>query len=593
MEIKALDRETQELLKATARYPDVESILVELVGNAAGAKADYVEVLISNDQVCVRDNGEGIPYETLVKIFNKKTSGGLDGIQTIGRLQIVSRNLNSCWKSENNFVVESKGLCKSGTIITLTDLYYQVPARASPISQNRVFSIISKIEPHVLIHPQLTLKVFYENSLITTYPSAKSLRTRLQSLSGIDSFKYVSYIGKHIRVQGYTSEINSCIFNDTYQYLYVNTKAIYSTEILKRINSLYEDAGKLSNLEAKKEKKFPVFVMVFAEEFSGNFFEILEEITIMMKEQVFTGPVFSEVCEKFLIQTQGKREKPEWVSPKTYSFTGEIDDKALITVLDEGRTTEKKKSRGKKPEFAFTHFASTDVRNSIADLLPFCLEKFEVPDANSEINSGKLLFRESTLRISQLNISKIFGQVDEKFIIGVISEKNTEMLTVFDQHAAHERVQLENLIFSLFADLSYENCKVLLKITAFDHCELVKNREHLEKFQFVVKEESENLFLTRIPKLYGHVLTFADFLSALQCSSEIPPPIMKLIKSKSCRSAVKFGDTLSLPQCKEILKLLETCKFFDKCAHGRPTFYPLLTFPSVVPLPKPNYHLVK
>lgn len=45
---------------------------------------------------------------------------------------------------------------------------------------------------------------------------------------------------------------------------------------------------------------------------------------------------------------------------------------------------------------------------------------------------------------------------------------------------------------------------------------------------------------------------------------------------KSILGAIKFGDPLSLKECKRLLKLLNKTKIPTQCAHGRPSIIPLL-----------------
>lgn len=54
------------------------------------------------------------------------------------------------------------------------------------------------------------------------------------------------------------------------------------------------------------------------------------------------------------------------------------------------------------------------------------------------------------------------------------------------------------------------------------------------------------------------------------------PLCFALVYTQACRGAIKFGDMLTLPQCRDILSKLTQCKLPFQCAHGRPTMLPLL-----------------
>ena len=327
-----------------------------------------------------------------------------------------------------------------------------------------------------------------------------------------------------------------------------------------------------------------------------NIFGVLNELTRMFKEQIFTDCLTATVCDKYLFQISIKRNKPEWLSPKTYSFLADIDDKQLantIEDLSENKTTEKKIIKPNRPSFIYKeNLDVNDIKKDIKNILPKQLQNFIEPKEFSVINKFKIFSNEIQLEVKHLDITKIIAQMDEKFIIGIINVNGSPMLTAFDQHASHERIQLEKLEKSLESDLLYENCRILLKLTSFDLSELMKNKEKLAKFNFVIKEENQQLYLVRIPKIYDSVFTFSDFLSAIHSNSLIPSPLLNALKYKACRSSVKFGDCLSLEKCKEICELLKQCTHFNKCAHGRPTFYPLCSFPPSQQLSVPIFQLL-
>lgn len=56
----------------------------------------------------------------------------------------------------------------------------------------------------------------------------------------------------------------------------------------------------------------------------------------------------------------------------------------------------------------------------------------------------------------------------------------------------------------------------------------------------------------------------------------IPPGVLRVLKSKACNSAVKFGDHLENGECEDLISSLQQTKFCFSCAHGRPTMVPLV-----------------
>ncbi|EHA50358.1 DNA mismatch repair protein [Pyricularia oryzae 70-15] len=62
-----------------------------------------------------------------------------------------------------------------------------------------------------------------------------------------------------------------------------------------------------------------------------------------------------------------------------------------------------------------------------------------------------------------------------------------------------------------------------------------------------------------------------------------PPGILELIISRACRSAIMFGDSLSVEDCRALLDRLGKCAFPFQCAHGRPSMVPLLELGDHLP----------
>jgi DNA mismatch repair protein MLH3 len=56
----------------------------------------------------------------------------------------------------------------------------------------------------------------------------------------------------------------------------------------------------------------------------------------------------------------------------------------------------------------------------------------------------------------------------------------------------------------------------------------------------------------------------------------MPRLILDYLKSMACHSAVKFGDPLTLAECKSIVGQLSKCELPFQCAHGRPSILPVL-----------------
>lgn len=204
-------------------------------------------------------------------------------------------------------------------------------------------------------------------------------------------------------------------------------------------------------------------------------------------------------------------------------------------------------------------------------------------------------------------------------------------LLIIDQHACDERIQVEKLFKNFVEDviLNANNGNKLLPIElpirikiSFSEGEINLVLDYIDNFAFWGINISYDITdhaiaVTHLPKLLFDKMgkcekTNADFIGKvlLQHSFDlfekrknlrvhilasrcllsdindqinnwwewmpaIPGVLIDLINSKACRSAIMFGDALSLAQCQELIQKLKDCRFAFQCAHGRPSVIPV------------------
>ncbi|XP_071079978.1 DNA mismatch repair protein Mlh3-like [Haliotis cracherodii] len=219
---------------------------------------------------------------------------------------------------------------------------------------------------------------------------------------------------------------------------------------------------------------------------------------------------------------------------------------------------------------------------------------------------------------TMLKSFQVLGQVDNKFIACVLKteEQNTskapDLIVLFDQHAAHERVRLEQLTEDIYVnsadvtDCSIKPSQVspprTLTFTE-ENVRLIKSfRDEFKRIgvTFTINGSSRNsLNIHSIPACLvereanevrrGRESVVMDIVESLikdhlevlkmmgGARSRLPQAIHKVLCSQACHGAIKFGDSLTLSQCRELLESLSECDLPFQCAHGRPSVMPLLS----------------
>lgn len=247
---------------------------------------------------------------------------------------------------------------------------------------------------------------------------------------------------------------------------------------------------------------------------------------------------------------------------------------------------------------------------------------------------------------SALKGAEVIAQVDTKFILckmpatpGKLGERST--LILIDQHAASERVMLENLLTELCAPFNdgsttvqatclhsgtaraqvlnvevsakeadlfaryrahFARWGILYEVISSERHKSARERTNIEEARIrvthlptPVAERCANFPSLAIDMLRSEVWALEDgsrkvaddsvkpageivdddsplWLSHL---SAIPPSLLALLHSRSCRSAIMFNDVLSQEQCVELVEQLAKCIFPFVCAHGRISMVPL------------------
>ncbi|KAM9201652.1 acylphosphatase-1 isoform 5-T6 [Dugong dugon] len=214
---------------------------------------------------------------------------------------------------------------------------------------------------------------------------------------------------------------------------------------------------------------------------------------------------------------------------------------------------------------------------------------------------------------------QVLQQVDNKFIACLMSTKTEEngeaggnLLVLVDQHAAHERVRLEQLITDSYEKQQPQGSgrKKLLSSTISPPLEITvteeqrrllwcyhKNLEDLG-LEFIFPDTSDSLVLVgKVPLCFVEreanelrrgrstvtksiVEEFIrEQVELLQTTGSIqgtlPLTVQKVLASQACHGAIKFNDDLSLAESHRLIEALSSCQLPFQCAHGRPSMLPL------------------
>jgi hypothetical protein len=172
---------------------------------------------------------------------------------------------------------------------------------------------------------------------------------------------------------------------------------------------------------------------------------------------------------------------------------------------------------------------------------------------------GEIFIKKMSVAMKPHKLSKPcrhVGCFNNEFI--VVSENG--QLVMIDQHAADERILLENLKSTL---QMMKKCK---------HAKLCFEGQKLEQIGF-----TGNLFPSVFETMPAKRFEAAvDEMMNPSCSLPIGPLFLDHLKLTACRGAIKFGDHLTESQIERLIESLLKCKYPNICAHGRPSVLKML-----------------
>lgn len=216
-------------------------------------------------------------------------------------------------------------------------------------------------------------------------------------------------------------------------------------------------------------------------------------------------------------------------------------------------------------------------------------------------------------------------QVDQKFVLATVTVPGTHnkagdgtrLTILIDQHAADERVRFEKLCQEVCKRASSNLSQPLIfEVQENEAKRFEEYSGYFQKwcFKYAVYSKSASaqasatvshhqrwsIEVTRLPSLIAErcrtepkllidlmrreIWSGRTHIPRSSCESDeqkrqswwaeiaqSPEGMVEMLKSRSCRTAIMFNDSLDKAQCRELVHNLARCTFPFQCAHGRPT----------------------
>lgn len=598
------------------------SVVKELVENAIDAKSTQIDIYVKDagvKEITVIDNGEGILKEDVAlaffrhatskitdrnDLFQVKTLGfrgeALPSIASIADVKVETANAS---EPEGTFYHVRGGKTKAeqpaakrvGTKITVTDLFYNTPARLKYLSslQTELAAISDIVDRLALSHDQIAFSLYNnEKRLLQTAGNGK-LQQTISAIYGIQNARQMlEFSGKDLdfSVSGYISLPKLTRASRNYLSLLINGRYVKNNQLLKAIlkgygSKLMVGRYPLAVIDIKLD---PLLVDV-------NVHPTKQEVRISKEEQL---------CE-LLTQTIAERLSQENLIPNALQNMTSSKPKAkkqgtqLDLTLAETQSNYQTKPPKKHSTAEVTQVLlgeavkTTETTGSAPALEPVIIkdkqqlsspqvqkwdEKYQLAPSENELPTEPEVVPEekpSRPRPKFPDLTYI-GQLHGTYLLAQAEDG----LYIVDQHAAQERCKYEYYRQEIANVQQAQQTLLVPLVLTYPTSEALKiteNREKLTELGIWLEDFGQNTFIVRKHPQWFKKGQEEEILKEMiewflvDQHLTVAQVREKTAIMMSCKRSIKANHHLDELQAKALLAQLKTCENPFNCPHGRPT----------------------
>ncbi len=611
--INLLDKKVYNQIAAGEVVERPSSVIKELIENSIDAGATSIEVSIvggGKDVIEVNDNGTGILKEDLKNaVLPHATSkikdiADLDNITTLGfrgealasisavsKFTIASRTVDS----EVGYELSVEGgeigevtVCplKQGTYITVTNLFFNTPARQKFLKSERaeetdVTDVISRL---MLANSQIAIKYSVDGNVVLQ-SFGEGLDDALIAVYGTETYKNcfkISNYSNGIKIEGFIGKHNFTKANRSYQTTVLNGRYIQNFTIQSAVHNAYQ-----SYLMKRRYPFYCLMITMPSEVVDVNVTPHKSDVRFIDNSVVYASIYstvskvldgtdsaldiitnFAETSSEQLELPKTSNETENEKTSKNEDFTEkykDFEDRKYVKEFYNGKPTKlylKEQEKRRKEIF------ENEEKKTQSAIDVFAENKKYI----EELERKKLEETATQTEVQNKLDLKYIGQVLNTYLI---LEGNGDMYMI-DQHAAHERLLYNKILYDFDnKTISVQPLLIpfVLKLNPYDYEKLYAKQSYLNGLGIEVKDVDGDFTVLSIPSELTDMDINAFFEDVLHDDylndNHIPEFINEKLMQKACKSAIKAGKSLDNSEVNSLLKLLNN-NITLKCPHGRP-----------------------
>ncbi len=544
-------------------------------------------------------------------------------ISAVARVELLSRTENESLGSRYEIaggeeIDFSDAGCPVGTTIVVRDIFFNTPARMKFLKKdvtegNAVAGVVDKM---AISHPEISFRFIRDGKQTLITSGNGDLKSTVYSVFGRDfsqSLIDVDYSVDNMHITGVVTKPSASRKSRAMQFFFINSRLVKCQTAMAALEQAYRNSimvgrfpGCVLNIEcdasfvdvnvhpAKIEVRFanerPVFELVYygvksAIEMGDTPKEVVFDTKRIPTQKTASGKL------DFYVKDEDKPRQMEFkqknnpndfwkVSAPNELREQQFNKPAVSTV----QSLENTKENIKK----ILNNSETD---SVSTIKTAPLNSFKAASVSIEQSSDKIEEQETSLIVNEddkvndaipnIPVEKEVVEIPDFKIVGeafktyiIVEIENA--LYFIDKHAAHERMNFENLKANTQINSQLLLTPVTVNLSKDEYSAVCDNLELYKKCGFLVEDFGNGTVIVReCPSILDgedvEDLICETAQKLLNGKTDITPEQMDWIfHSTSCRAAVKAGDYTSPQEMELFIKKLLSMPNIRYCPHGRP-----------------------
>ena len=588
--IQNLDKNTACLI-ARYEYVSVWDCVIALVKNSIQSEATNIAIRVDltnkNIRIQVIDDGQGMSFDDMNIVgkqawtSNENNRGqSLANIRRVSELIVLSsRNKNGetftvCFDKgrRNNVERDAQNRKSCGTTITVSGFLWNLRVRRKMVREAPTLACIKRgLLCLAFLHPSVKFSLRNDTNkirelLLNTHRGVtaaevfqKTFADKLNLKNTMQEIVWNDLEDGKVNISGFIS--CESFHNCSLQFICVNGSPLQNFDCLKIINNAVRK-HLMSTSSAETVTNHPIFVLFINSPYNENLKKMLDSCFNKSPRNRAKSSSFNSISAASECIDDG-------IFPlgSTCALTDSVKNEAFKHSIF---TPCKSSGRISRPIYTEVTRKSENVELNIncvhegwsnPNFKFDCRDIVKFPMANTQLS-------EKNVKLTKYEIENatVLGQVDKKYLVS--SCISSSFLLLWDQHAVHERINLEFLLKDWNCAHQITTPFRVTLPSAEDVAVLISVSHQISKYgvNFTQTKDQSTVIVTQVPRALKDQIgeiqidvcakIFLEIISLVELGSYplIPKAVHHLLATRACRGSIMFGHELSKNTCSQMLR---------------------------------------